>query len=153
MALRRTIARGCPTALEPQDDTDASAADFALASPEPRPNSVAPIEQVCAVAGPGGGEAGGPASGSGRGAPDTFLRKKPPRRSSDRTPTFRFGADEAGVRFECKLDGKPFRSCRSPLTTKPLSFASHRFQVRARDSEGKLDPTPASFRFRIVRRS
>jgi hypothetical protein len=151
MALRRTIARGCPTALDPQDDSNDSAADFSPAAPQPRPNSLAPSEQLCGTPGSGGG-GGGPAQQPGRGAPETFLRKKPAKRGSDRTPTFRFGADEAGVRFECKLDGKPFRACRSPFTTKALSFGPHRFQVRARDSDGKLDPTPASYRFRIVRR-
>ena len=47
MALRRSIAAGCPTALEPGDDTDNSAADFAVTTPDPRPNSVAPSETTC----------------------------------------------------------------------------------------------------------
>lgn len=151
MALRRTIARGCPTALDPPDDSDSSAADFSPASPQPRPNSASPSEQLCPSAGGGGGSGGG-SSGSAN-APQTILRRKPPKHTSDRTPTFRFGADEAGVSFQCKLDRKPFRACRSPFTTKPLSFGPHRFQVRARDSEGRVDPTPASYRFRVVRGS
>jgi hypothetical protein len=48
MALRRSIAAGCPTALEPNDDTDNSSADFAVTTPNPRPNSVAPTEVTCA---------------------------------------------------------------------------------------------------------
>lgn len=47
MALRRSIAAGCPTALEPSDDTDNSAADFSVTTPNPRPNSVAPTEATC----------------------------------------------------------------------------------------------------------
>ena len=53
MALRRSIAAGCPTALEPGDDTDNSAADFAVTTPNPRPNSVAPTETGCAPLVPG----------------------------------------------------------------------------------------------------
>ncbi len=152
MALRRTIARGCSTALDPPDDSNSSAADLSPASPQPRPNSVAPTEQLCLSSGGGGGSGGGSSQGSAN-APQTILRRKPPKHSGDRTPTFRFGADENGVSFQCKLDGKRFRGCRSPFTTKPLSFGSHRFQVRARDNEGKVDPTPASYRFRVVRGS
>jgi hypothetical protein len=54
MALRRSIAPGCPTALEASDDTNDSATDFALTTPDPRPNSSAPTEVTCAPAGPTG---------------------------------------------------------------------------------------------------
>jgi hypothetical protein len=146
MALRRSIAGGCPTFLDPQDDHDNSAADFEVVFPKPRPNSVTPTETACAAEGPAGG--GNP---SGQNPPQTFLRKKPPRRTNDRTPTFRFAADETGVRFECRFDRKKFRRCPSPFTAPKLSLGRHRFQVRARDNEGKVDPTPASYRFRVVR--
>lgn len=146
MALRRSIARGCPTFLDPEDDQDNSAADFEAVFPQPRPNSVAPTETACASEGPGGG--GNP---SGQNPPQTFLRKKPLKHTSDRTPTFRFAADETGVRFECRLDRKKFRRCRSPFTAPKLSLGGHRFQVRARDSEGNVDPTPASYSFRVGR--
>jgi hypothetical protein len=56
MALRRSIATGCHTLLEPGDDTNNSATDFSLTTPDPRPNSVTPTEAPCM---PGGG--GGPA--------------------------------------------------------------------------------------------
>jgi hypothetical protein len=150
MALRRTIARGCATALDPVDDTNDSAADFALVAPPlaPRPNSVPPSEQLCPSSGGGGGGAGG---GSGGGPPQTTLRGKPAKRTHDRTPTFRFAADERNVRFQCKLDRKGFRACRSPFTTKRLELGAHRFQVRAVDSDGKVDPTPVTFRFKVVR--
>jgi hypothetical protein len=60
MALRRSIAPGCPTSLEASDDTNDSAADFSLVSPNPRSNSVAPTEVPCAG---GGGPTGNPAPG------------------------------------------------------------------------------------------
>ncbi len=121
MALRRSIAPGCGTLLEPEDDHDNSAADFSPAFPGPRPNSVVPSEHPC---GSGSGGAGAGPAAPGLGAPETVLRRKPPRRSRDRTPTFRFGADEAGVSFECRLDDRPFRPCQSPFTAPPAVTSS-----------------------------
>jgi hypothetical protein len=151
MALRRTIAPGCPTLLESGDDHDDSAADFSPAFPAPRPNSVAPSERACAAAAGGSGGATGPAAvGNKDGAPQTSLRRKPARKSADRTPTFRFGADETGVGFECRLDTRRFRPCRSPFTAKRLAPGHHTFRVRARDEFGLADPSPAIFGFAVV---
>ena len=55
MALRRSIAPGCATMLEPSDDTNDSAADFSLTTPNPRSNSVTPTEMPCTSGGGGGG--------------------------------------------------------------------------------------------------
>jgi hypothetical protein len=146
MALRRTIAPSCSTLLEVKDDRDNSAQDFSAVFPSPRPNSVAPTEHVCASG--GGGQGGG--GGGETGAPQTLLKGKPHRRTRDRTPTFRFAADETGVRFQCKVDRGRFRSCRSPFTTKRLGLGRHTFAVRARDDSGRLDPTPASYSFKVL---
>lgn len=152
MALRRTIVPGCPTLLEAADDRDDSASDFSPAFPAPRPNSVAPSERACASTGGGGTATGGPAAAGNRnGAPQTSLRGKPRRKSSDRTPTFRFGADEAGVSFACRFDSRRFRPCRSPFTAKRLALGHHTFRVRARDEFGLADPSPAIFGFAVVR--
>ncbi len=151
MALRRTITAGCPTLLDPQDDDDNSAADFAPVFPDPRPNSVLPTEHPCP--GGGGGSGSGPSTGPsapGSGAPQTVLRHKPPRRSRDRTPTFRFGSDEPGTSFECRLDGTRFRRCRSPFTIKRLAPGHHTFRVRARDDSGLADPSPALVGFSVL---
>lgn len=53
-AIIRSISGNCPTALEAADDTNNSAADFAEATPKPRPNSAAITEMACASAGGGG---------------------------------------------------------------------------------------------------
>jgi uncharacterized membrane protein YgcG len=153
MALQRTIARGCATNLSPADDTGDSAADFSAVAPQPRPNSVAPTEQACASEGGSGSGSGNGGGSSGGGAPQTTLRRKPPKRTTDRTPTFRFGSDESGSKFECRLDKHRFRACRSPFSAKTLPFGPHHFQVRARDSQDNVDPTPASYGFRVVRAS
>jgi hypothetical protein len=147
MALRRTIAPGCPTLLEAGDDRDDSATDFSAVFPAPRPNAVAPSEHACSSASPGTLPGPGPA-----GPPQTRLRRKPPRRTKDRTPTFGFASDETLVSFQCRLDHRPFKGCRSPLTVRKLSMGRHTFMVRARDSSGALDPSPAAYAFRVVPR-
>ena len=46
-SIERSIAPGCASLLEPGDDTNDSATDFALATPSPRPNSATPTEGPC----------------------------------------------------------------------------------------------------------
>jgi hypothetical protein len=82
--------------------------------------------------------------------PETRILAKPPARTRDRTPTFRF-ASSAVATFQCRLDRRPYRSCRSPFTTRALGLGRHTFAVRA--VAGQLaDPTPARIRFKVVRR-
>jgi hypothetical protein len=145
MALRRTIAPGCATLLEASDDRNNSAADFSPVFPGPRPNSVAPSERPCDDS--GGAQQPGVA---GRGAPQTTLKGKPAQRTRDRTPTFRFASDEADSSFQCELDNKRFRPCRSPFTTRRLALGRHTFRVRARDGSGTLDPSPAAYSFKVI---
>jgi hypothetical protein len=51
---------------------------------------------------------------------------------------------------ESKLDGKPFKSCRSPKTYKKLKSGKHVFKVRATDRAGNVDPTPAKRKFTVL---
>jgi hypothetical protein len=152
MALRRTIAPNCATLLELADDRNDSALDFSLVSPEPRPNSVPPTEHGCAAGGSGGADGATGGGNQNHGAPQTTLFGKPLRATHDRTPTFRFRSSEAGSSFQCRVDRKPFRPCRSPLTARKLAFGRHVFAVRARDASGNLDSSPASCAFRVLRR-
>jgi hypothetical protein len=67
------------------------------------------------------------------------------------TVTFSFKAT-GGVgarRFECKLDSASFAACVAPKTYKGLTRGGHTFKVRAIDSRGKVDPTPAMRTFNI----
>jgi WD40-like Beta Propeller Repeat len=97
---------------------------------------------------PGGGEV---TDDSGL-APATKLGKHPPKRTRKRLAKFTFSSSEAGSSFECKLDKKPFRACSSPVKKK-VKVGKHRFQVRAVGAQGKTDPTPAIFRWRVLRPS
>jgi subtilisin family serine protease len=63
---------------------------------------------------------------------------------------FRFGSDQGGATFLCKLDRSTFRSCR-PRFVRRLAAGGHVLKVKARGVNGLTDPTPAVFRFRIAR--
>jgi hypothetical protein len=80
---------------------------------------------------------------------NTVPSRKPAARTHDRTPTFRFHSNAAGVRYQCKLDRGPFKACSSPYTTAPLAPGGHTLKVRAVD--GRIaDPTPATAGFKVV---
>ncbi len=71
--------------------------------------------------------------------------------AADAVPSFSFSspaADLAG--FECSLDGAAFSACTSPCGTGPLAAGAHGFAVRARDTTGNVDPTPAARRWFVV---
>lgn len=139
MAIRRTIEPGCPTLLEPGDDRNDSAKDLFVAAPNPRPNSVSPTEVPCE-------------SQESVVRPQTSLRRKPPKRTRDRTPTFTFASDQADVLFECSLDRHRFGRCRSPFTSRPLKPGRHRFSVRAVGHDTGPDRSPASYAFVVLPR-
>jgi hypothetical protein len=82
--------------------------------------------------------------------PNTAISGKPAAKTRDRTPNFRFGSNQPAATFQCKLDGQPFKACRSPLTTKKLPFGRHVLLVRA-SAGGSPDPSPAKFEFKVVR--
>ncbi|MDX6608635.1 MAG: large repetitive protein [Solirubrobacterales bacterium] len=115
--------------------------------PTPAGYSFTVVLAGAAPASTGTGSAPGKRTASG--APNTTIAKQGTQ-IRDRTPTFRFGSSKPGASFQCKLDYGAFRSCRSPFTTKKLSFGSHALQVRAA-VKGATDPTPAKFSFKIVK--
>ncbi len=95
-----------------------------------------------------------PRSVPSRRAPATFFQRRPPKilRSEGRRAraVFRFGSNEIGVVFLCKLDREPFRPCRH-TTVRHLLSGPHELRVKARDGDGDTDQTPAVYRFRVER--
>jgi len=73
--------------------------------------------------------------------------------SSSNSVTFTFTAT-AGTNpiagFQCSLDNGAFSSCTSPTIVNNLAAGTHNFQVRAVDTSGTSDLTPASFSWTIV---
>jgi hypothetical protein len=83
------------------------------------------------------------------GAPETTITKGPRARTHSRKARFKFVSSEPGSKFECKLDRKPFKPCKSPKTYKKLKPGKHVFKVRAVKGK-KVDPTPAKRKFKIL---
>ena len=69
-------------------------------------------------------------------APTAAITTSPADPSNDPSPSFHFGADEAGATFACKLDGGEFGACSSPKTYAGLADGSHTFRVKATDAAG-----------------
>jgi hypothetical protein len=74
----------------------------------------------------------------------------PPRRAARTWAKFRFGSDEPGSTFLCKLDRQPFKPCRSPRIYRHLRPGRHAFRVKAIDAAGNPDPTAAVRRFTLL---
>jgi virginiamycin B lyase len=77
-----------------------------------------------------------------------------PRRTTDRTPTFRFVSHEAGLRtrslrFRCAIDRKGLHHCPSRYTPR-LALGRHTLRVRAVDPSGRTSRT-SSARVSVVR--
>jgi subtilisin family serine protease len=85
--------------------------------------------------------------------PETLILKRPAKvvRSRSRAPrlVFRFGSDQAGAVFHCRVDRSPFRTC-SRRTVRRFAHGSHMLRVKAESPAGRIDPTPAVYRFRVV---
>jgi hypothetical protein len=77
-------------------------------------------------------------------APDTRILSVPANPTNSTTATFAFDATETGATFECARDSGGFQSCSSPIAYTGLSAGPHTFQVRARDTAGNTDGSPAS---------
>lgn len=88
-----------------------------------------------------------PVAGS---APNTIFTHHPPRRTHKRRARFAFSSSIPGASFRCFYTGGWSR-CRSPQRFRHLKPGRYRFKVRA-VANGKRDPTPASWLFRVVRR-
>jgi hypothetical protein len=82
--------------------------------------------------------------------PKTFIDKHPPKRTHSHNVTFRFRSNMKGAKFQCFYARQGWTPCRSPQRFKGLPAGRYRFQVRA-IFQGKVDPTPAVWRFRVVR--
>ena len=72
------------------------------------------------------------------------------RKSSSTKAKFKFSSTEAGSTFQCKLDRKPFKSCRSPKKYSGLKPGKHVFKVRAIDAAGNTDSSPAVKKFKVL---
>src|SRR6185312_4163539 len=82
--------------------------------------------------------------------PQTKINKGPKAKSHSTTATFKFTSTVRGSTYQCKLDKGKFKKCKSPKKYKGLKPGKHVFKVRAVNSAGKADPTPAKRKFTIL---
>jgi subtilisin family serine protease len=71
-------------------------------------------------------------------APAVTIASGPAGSTTSRSATFAFSASEAGVVYECSLDGATPASCVSPVSYASLAVGSHTFAVTARDATGNV---------------
>jgi len=81
--------------------------------------------------------------------PDTTLLSGPAGVTMATTATFTFRSSKTPSTFECKIDQGTFAPCVSGVTYSNLARTIHTIAVRAMDAVGNIDPTPASYSWRV----
>jgi chitodextrinase len=76
--------------------------------------------------------------------PETTITSGPAGTVATTEASFEFASSESGSRFECALDGASFATCSTPAAYILLVAGEHAFLVRATDTAGNTDPTPAA---------
>ena len=95
--------------------------------------------------------AAGPAGPAGA-RPDTAIVKAPSKRATERRARFAFSSTGTGSTFECRLDAAPFEDCRTRATFARLESKRHVLRVRAVGAGGRVDRTPAVYRWWVMGR-
>lgn len=82
--------------------------------------------------------------------PKTSITDGPKKTTTKRATTFKFKSSASGSTFKCKLDKGPFADCESPYKKK-VKPGKHTFKVRATDSAGWVDSSPATSHWKVKR--
>jgi hypothetical protein len=82
-------------------------------------------------------------------APDTTLDSAPDALIASDSATFEFSSLDGSATFECALDDDDYTTCVSPVTLDELSEGPHTFVVRATDTAGNVDASPATASFTV----
>jgi hemolysin type calcium-binding protein len=85
-------------------------------------------------------------------APETSRIDGPKKVTKGTKAFFTFAASVASATFECQVDTGAFKPCASPykVRTKKLKVGKHTLTVRAVQPAGNADPTPSTFKFKVV---
>jgi outer membrane protein assembly factor BamB len=81
-------------------------------------------------------------------APMTTINTKPASIANATTASFTFSANEAS-NFQCQLDSGGFSTCASPKAYTGVTEGSHTFTVKATDTYGNIEVTPATYSWSI----
>jgi hypothetical protein len=83
--------------------------------------------------------------------PETTIDSRPPDPSGSSNAAFTYSSNEPGSSFQCQLDGAGFSPCpRGGISYSGLANGPHTFLVRAIDTSGNVDPSPAGYSFDVV---
>jgi hypothetical protein len=82
--------------------------------------------------------------------PQTTITGGPAANSPVTNASFTFTANEAGVSFECSLDGAAFVACASPRAYTNLSTGAHTFAVRGTDEAGNVETPPVTYAWTVA---
>ena len=85
----------------------------------------------------------GPGPAPASSPPDTALDSGPSATVGQSSATLTFHGSDTNDTFQCSLDGAPWATCTSPQQYTSLADGTHTFRVRAVNSAGEADPTPA----------
>jgi len=75
---------------------------------------------------------------------DTIISSAPSPLTNSTTASFSFSSPVTAALFECRLDTGSWTICSAPTTFPGLTDGVHNFSVRAQDTFGTIDITPAS---------
>jgi hypothetical protein len=81
-------------------------------------------------------------------APDTKVKKKPKKASTQPKPKITFSSTIAGSTFTCTVDKKAAKPCTSPFK-KTFKPGKHKVVITAVSPFGVLDPTPVTVKFTV----
>lgn len=76
--------------------------------------------------------------------PETFITAMPADPTNNPNLTFEFASNVSQTTFECKLDAAAYEPCTSPYTTTTVADGAHSFLIKAINSDGIVDQSPAS---------
>jgi uncharacterized repeat protein (TIGR01451 family) len=81
--------------------------------------------------------------------PETVFVGVPPNPTELTSASFALGSDQTPVTFQCSLDGTGYTACAAIFTLTGLSAGDHTLAARAVNRRGRIDPSPASYSWRI----
>jgi hypothetical protein len=84
-------------------------------------------------------------------APNTTISSGPTGSVVPSAVSFAFTTGESYSTFECALDAGAYAGCTSPKAYPEVGQGPHTFKVRATDSSGNVDTTPAERSFTVVK--
>jgi len=76
---------------------------------------------------------------------NTTIKTMPPLDSDSATARFTFTCNQKPCTYKCKLDALAWKKCKSPKTYVNLGEGTHNFKVKASNSSGASDRSPASY--------